>query len=139
MMTHNYDIILVDDDAIANQISKINLQRCNKNVSIQEFDKSVNFLKFLRQNRESNNILLDLDMPLVSGWDILEEIDIVGLSDVYNIIVLSTSDLVQDRIRSKSYDSVKAYISKPLNKNKTQKIFQIFENCRKDLPNKNAS
>ncbi|KXX72415.1 hypothetical protein AVL50_02095 [Flammeovirga sp. SJP92] len=138
-MTHNYEIILVDDDAIANQISKIYLQRCKEDVSIQEFNKSANFLHFLRKNRECNNILLDINMPLVSGWDILDEIDIVGLSDTYNIIVLSNSDLAQDRIRSKSYESVKAYISKPLNKDKTQKIFQIFDNCNKEYTNQNAS
>ncbi|WP_082026389.1 response regulator [Flammeovirga sp. OC4] len=139
MMTHNYEIILVDDDAITNQITKINLERCNPSISIQEFDKSVNFLHFIRQNSNANNILLDLNMPLVSGWDILDEIDIIGLSNTYNVIVLSNSDLIQDRIRSKSYQSVKAYISKPLTKEKTERIFQIFNSCQKEYTNQNAS
>lgn len=125
-MTSIDKITLVDDDEISNTISKICINRYDKEVVIHEYQKASDFMKHIQCNNIPTNLLLDLNMPLVSGWDILDEIKAKKIEHLYNIIILSTSDLTLDTNRSKEYQSVVGYICKPLNPAKVKHIFSLI-------------
>ena len=69
-------------------------------------------------------IFLDIDMPLMDGFQFLDEFD--NLSEetkkTCSIVMLTSSINPQDVNKSKKYSSVKKYINKPLSQENIQKI-----------------
>ena len=69
-------------------------------------------------------ILLDLNMPLVSGWDFLDllkrhEVQLQGQCFVY---LLTSSMAPADEARAKTYPLVAGVLHKPLDKRQIQQI-----------------
>lgn len=62
-------------------------------------------------------ILLDINMPIMNGWDFLDEIDpyIKKLPNDLTIAILSSSVEPSDKAKALSYNEVHDYISKPVN------------------------
>lgn len=61
-------------------------------------------------------ILLDLNMPVLDGWQFLNEFEAIknSLTKRISIFILSSSIDIRDIERSKLFPSVKGYLSKPL-------------------------
>ena len=114
-------VFIIDDDPIHQRIAQIMISKH------QLFDEYVSFteagkgLKFLEENCEVTEalpdvILLDLNMPVMDGWDFLDKFEKVRhtlIKDIRIFIVSSSVD-EKDISRSQSYASVKGFISKPL-------------------------
>jgi len=71
-------------------------------------------------------ILLDINMPLMNGWEFLDEykrlnIDPTGKSKIF---IISSSVFSNDINKAKSYTLVKDFISKPLNIDKIRELFE---------------
>ena len=117
--------MLVDDDSTCNSLSKILLKRVfsadEKNeVKIISFDKPVEGLKFLTEalidyKFQKILILLDINMPLMTGWEFIAEY--AGLpktqTDV-TIYILTSSVSKADMDSAKENLYVEDFISKPL-------------------------
>lgn len=60
--------------------------------------------------------LLDIRMPVMNGFEFLEEVNSVGgpLKDSLSVIMLTSSDNPLDLEKARSYKA-KGYINKPLN------------------------
>lgn len=114
-------VFIIDDDPIHQRIAQIMISKH------QLFDEYVSFteagkgLKFLQDNCEMietlpDVILLDLNMPVMDGWDFLDKFEKIRhtlIKDIRIFIVSSSVD-EKDISRSQSYASVKGFISKPL-------------------------
>ncbi|UPT69786.1 MAG: response regulator [Flavobacterium sp. JAD_PAG50586_2] len=66
-------------------------------------------------------ILLDLEMPVMDGWDFLKEIDKLQI-DKPEIYIVSSSISHEDREKVKAFPKIKGHFSKPINSNKIQEI-----------------
>lgn len=114
-------VFIIDDDPIHQRIAQIMISKH------QLFDEYVSFteagkgLQFLEENCEviealPDVILLDLNMPVMDGWDFLDKFEKIRhtlIKDIRIFIVSSSVD-EKDISRSQSYASVKGFISKPL-------------------------
>lgn len=69
-------------------------------------------------------ILLDIDMPVMDGFQFLEEYEKIAhsLAKKITIYMVSSSVDPEDVIRAKSFETVTDYISKPLNENRFESI-----------------
>ena len=69
-------------------------------------------------------IFLDINMPVMNGWDFLEEYEKIkdSLPQLPRIFILSSTVDPEDYKRAKSYTSVEDFISKPLSKENLDKI-----------------
>lgn len=123
-MTHAIGtIFLIDDDPIHQQIAKMMIERqeiAREIVSFQEADQALNHLKAHASEPEllPDLILLDLNMPIMDGWEFLDEFEKIktGLSKQIRIQVLTSSVNEDDVVRVKQYSSVHGYLTKPLNR-----------------------
>jgi CheY-like chemotaxis protein len=61
-------------------------------------------------------ILLDLNMPLMDGWEFLDALGELALTQQVCVFVLTSSIHPDDMAKATHYQQVKGYFSKPLNK-----------------------
>lgn len=66
-------------------------------------------------------ILLDLEMPVMDGWDFLKEIDKLKIVKP-EIYIVSSSISHEDQEKVKAFPEIKGHFSKPINSNKIQEI-----------------
>lgn len=114
-------ITVIDDDSITNLFCKLIIQQAlGTNIEIRTFTKPQKALDTIEKeysNRPVKTILfLDINMPVLNGWEVLEklegsEIDIKKYITVY---MLSSSVDPRDRMRSEGSPLVKGFIEKPL-------------------------
>jgi two-component SAPR family response regulator len=76
-------------------------------------------------NQLPNYIFLDITMPVMNGWEFLEQytrldIDPLGKCKIY---ILTSSLYRYDMMKSASFNIVKDYIVKPLDFDKLRKVF----------------
>lgn len=122
-MTKKIKNILLIDDNIFNFLNKKIIE---KNFSAQSVKSYVNPVKALDALKSISSgadifpdvIFLDINMPRMDGWEFLDEFeklpeDILKQCSVY---ILTSSIDPSDIEKSRSYRSVKDFISKPLTK-----------------------
>jgi CheY-like chemotaxis protein len=119
-------IVLIDDDPINNLINKrlINkLKLSSKTIEFLEAEKALDCLKDMDAEKKIL-ILVDINMPVMNGWDFLDQYVELENSRNDRIIMLSSSIDFQDRQRSKQFPFVKGFIEKPLTHEKLQNLLQ---------------
>lgn len=81
-------------------------------------------------------ILLDINMPGMSGFDFLDQVTSKRLMKFAEavIVMLTTSLDPNDMARAGSYDLVKDYINKPLEEGHIGRISSVLEAVRKGAP-----
>jgi CheY-like chemotaxis protein len=112
-------IILVDDQPIANFITKKLLEIEGFNEDVLDFTNPEEALAYL-EDKQNTLIFLDLNMPEMNGWEFLDSLKSKGHQ--HKIIILTSSTSSIDRKKAKEYPSVIDYIEKPLNKNKFNQL-----------------
>lgn len=114
-------VFIIDDDPIHQRIAQIMISKHNlfdEYFSYTDAQKALDFLQENKKNEEilPDVILLDLNMPVLDGWDFLETFEslIKEFKKNIRVFIVSSSVDEKDLIRSKSYVAVKGFISKPL-------------------------
>jgi len=126
-------VLLIDDDEINNFISIKLIKKALLNTEITAClngKLAIDQLTEIQQKDPSkmpDYILLDINMPVMNGWEFLDEfkrlnIDPLGKSRIY---IISSSVFSNDINRAKSYPLVKDFISKPLNVEKIKELFEV--------------
>ena len=126
-------ILLVDDDEINNFISIKLIKKALVNTEIMACLNGKfaidQLLELQQQGPEKlpDYILLDINMPIMNGWEFLDEfnrlnIDPQGKCKIY---IISSSVFSNDINKARSYPLVKDFISKPLNVEKITELFKI--------------
>ena len=110
--------IVVDDDEINLIITKVLLSKVLKATEVQTFNNAEEGLRFLTEynGEEKLTLFLDLNMPILSGWDFLEyfrkfDSKVKAMVQIY---ILSSSVDPWDRTKASAYPDVVSFVSKPL-------------------------
>ena len=125
-------VILVDDDPIANMISIKIIQR-NFAGGVVAFANAQEALEQITAwwshegPAEPVVIFLDINMPHMDGWEFLNEFEKLpgAVRDKIIVAMLTSSIDVDDIEKSKTYRSVKEFISKPLTQDKLSILHQL--------------
>lgn len=120
--------LLIDDDPIATFLTERLLQHEGLSDTAASFQSPTEALAFLLKQIPAGLvpqvILLDLNMPLVSGWDFLDILrrHEVQLQDQCIVYLLTSSMAPADEVRAKTYPLVAGLLHKPLDKRQIQQI-----------------
>jgi CheY-like chemotaxis protein len=123
-------IMLVDDDSTTNYLNKIIFRERfpDYNFIIHEDSlEAVNHLILLHEKQMTlpDLILLDLNMPVMDGFEFLEELKKVKIT--VPIAILSTSEILDEKLKSLKYN-VLDFIVKPLVDSHLKKLLEkIYE------------
>jgi CheY-like chemotaxis protein len=114
-------VLFVDDDEISNFVSVKTLEDAQIADRILSVTGAREALDLIKEGINGNGpipdlIFLDINMPIMSGWDFLEEYkeikDRVG-KKIY-IIILTSSVYKHDKAKAATYEDVDDYTLKPL-------------------------
>lgn len=127
--------IIVDDDETTLFYSSAIIKRFfyqnfyyNQVISFKDPDKAVEYFeKVFSADPCGLVILLDINMPSLSGWDVLDRLQEMpkDIKDNISIIVVSSSIDPQDKIKADNYSMVIGYIQKPLSIKKLKDLLEL--------------
>ncbi|TBX70414.1 response regulator [Flavobacterium silvisoli] len=127
------DVFVVDDDKIYHFLIKKLLACNNIDVNPLFFENgllAIEGIKTKIDNRESlpDLILLDINMPILDGWQFLEEFRLLKdkIEKEIIIYIISSSDNTVDKDKAKEFkEEVKDYYLKPVTVDALKAIFSI--------------
>ncbi len=123
-------ICLIDDDRIYQFTAKRIIELVDPMQKVLVFSNGKEAIDFFTQQALPNEqlpdvIFLDINMPVMNGWEFLEAYNLLktDLEKKISIYMVSSSVDEKDKIRSKSFD-VKDFIEKPIDKEMMVEILQ---------------
>jgi CheY-like chemotaxis protein len=128
-------ILFVDDDTITLMLCKMVITRTsfsNEIITSKNGEEALKYFENLKIAKKINIpklVFLDLNMPVMNGWEFLDSFSSNAYSDFHDtkIIILSSTIDPADLERSKKYPMVIDFISKPITKEKVELIKKKFE------------
>jgi CheY-like chemotaxis protein len=132
------NVFVVDDDKIFHFIIRKMLDRRGIDVNIMFFENGQDAITELREKVACSKavpdlILLDINMPILDGWQFLEEYQQMKdqLEQQPDIYLISSSDSPVDTGKAKEFSHIiKDYLLKPMD---NDDIEQIFTKSKKPL------
>jgi DNA-binding response OmpR family regulator len=115
-------IVLIDDDPVINFITKNILNSTFENINCIEFTNSTQGLDFILNN-QIDILFLDINMPILSGWDILDKL--VEEKREMNVFMLTSSISEKDLKMSLNYKNIKHFIHKPLSQELAKELINF--------------
>lgn len=116
------ELIIIDDDPINNYICEMMVKAVYPEIHLKCFTDSVEALKTLSESSLDSNtsILLDLNMPIMDGWEFLEKFKEKNMN--CNLFILSSSIDTLSIECAENDPFVKGYILKPLADEKIKRV-----------------
>ncbi|MEP6613931.1 MAG: response regulator [Mucilaginibacter sp.] len=127
-------LFVLEDDLVQQYILKANLARYSIFEDITYYENGSPLIDYLHANKTDPECLpdmmfVDLEMPGVNGWKVLDELDKLNNSLCKQVIVyiITASISLSDRMRALKYDFVREFISKPVTKQTYMEISRDAE------------
>lgn len=146
VMTKLKNILLVDDDEMTNYINSDLIKECGITEHISYALNGKEALDYLikahRHPQEDNYIipeliLLDINMPVMNGFQFLENYYyMLGDQKLPTIVTMLTTSLIKDEVsQALSMENiVKGYIEKPLTRETVMEIYKNYLASRNQKP-----
>lgn len=130
-MTKFKKICIIDDDEIFLLVSKSIIKNESFAENILEFSDGKYALDYFKENIDSTDlpevIILDINMPLMDGWEFLEALEKLNITHKFKIFISSSSIDPSDIQRAAKNPHIISFIDKPLNPNKLEIINKKVE------------
>ena len=125
------DIFLIDDDGLVNFLNQEIIKDLYPGKNVRSFESATKALDCLKEILNSSDsilpqlILLDINMPVMDGWEFLDEFEKLPIDIWHDCkVIMHTSSIdPRDIEKAKKYSSVTDYTTKPLTIQTLTKIF----------------
>ena len=116
-------ICIVEDDETASFVAKILMESFD---AADEYSIAKNGKQAVEWIQKTGMlpdfILLDINMPLMNGWEFLDWYEKNGYKGKTKIAMYTSSIRPEDKQKAKGYDDVIGYIEKPITKEKFAEV-----------------
>lgn len=112
---NNFEILVIDDDKVISLLHKKLLT--NHLQPPVPFSNGRLALEYLRTKNCSDNsflLLLDLNMPILNGWDFLKELHKNSFRCSIHVILVTSSICTRDKQTAFEFEQVIGFCHKPL-------------------------
>ena len=113
-------IFLVDDDPIQNMLSTQMVKLSNEEALIVFYNNGKELIEGLEEGIEPDIIFLDINMPIMDGWEFLNLYSVYKKQAKVYMLTSSTNEI--DLKRANNYKCIEGYFPKPINKETVQMI-----------------
>lgn len=125
------NLMIIDDDDVFVFLTKKTIAQVNFVENIKVFDNGLDSINYIKENRENPDLLpevifLDLSMPIMDGWQFLDEYILLEPKIEKEIIiyVISSSISPDDLKKAKSIKVVTDFIVKPITTEKLREVIK---------------
>ncbi|MBW3466809.1 response regulator [Arthrospiribacter ruber] len=113
----NIPVIIIDDESGILFLHELMVEESNLSDQVYSFRKPLEGLEFIKEAVQISKrvlVLLDINMPEMTGWELLEKLNELNITDQVNVIMVTSSIQKADRLKSQNYPTVKMYLEKPI-------------------------
>ena len=119
-------IILVDDDPV---ILKLQARVVEKILGFSpvQFSNGLDALTYIKSANIGESgllVLLDINMPEMSGWDVLSEIEKIPMNEKIKVALVTSSVDEYDKRKAARYINIVDFIEKPFRPNAIERLKQ---------------
>jgi CheY-like chemotaxis protein len=125
-------VFLIDDDNIVIYLTKLVINESLPELEVVPFEYATEALEALQELVEKNQpfpeyILLDINMPMVDGWDFLEVYQKFPCDKraQCKLMMHSSSLDPAEEIKSRTYTCVADFVAKPITTERLPAVFSI--------------
>jgi len=118
---NNALICIIDDDPIYQIITKKIIEKTDTKKTIISFSHGADAIAAFVTNLQNPTdlpdiILLDIDMPVMDGWDFMVSFERIKpmISKKIAVYIVSSSIADSDKEKAKTFKGISGYFSKPL-------------------------
>lgn len=131
--TSKINLLVIDDDDINIFIIRKIAEKTGYDIEIcakHNGQLAIDYIKELADARQPlpQLILIDINMPILNGWEFIEAFEALNLNVDNDMYMLSSSVYENDIEKAKSYKSVKGFISKPLSIDRLKELLAAVRN-----------
>lgn len=106
------EIVVLDDDDINNFICENLVKHDFPQIKVSTFISATQAVEYLAEKgKEIVLLILDLNMPVMDGWKVLDEV--LQTCPSLSVLVLTSSMHEEDKSRTLAYKNVIGYAQKP--------------------------
>ncbi|WP_373055879.1 response regulator [Zunongwangia sp. H14] len=123
-------IVMIDDEPIINAIQAITIKEHFPGTEIIKTNFPQDALEIIKKYNEADNkllIFLDLNMPVLSAKDVLDQLDDVHFKHKPVIFILTFSKNPEEIEEVANHPYVKELFMKPINKEKIKAILSLLD------------
>lgn len=125
------NVCIIDDDDLFLILSKLLMEEVDFSEYIHDFEDGRNALDYLKLVMEKDLpevLFLDINMPMMDGWEVMGELEKLGIVGKIKIYITSSSINPVDLKKAEDSPFISGFVNKPLNPSKLKSIADNYTN-----------
>jgi len=119
------NVLIVDDDEMVIYLHEIMVKGSTLSANPLAFmngKEALDYLEADNQDGQACLILLDINMPVMNGWELLDAINSRNFANKIFVVIVTSSVDSADRAKAGTYRQVIDYVEKPITVEALEKV-----------------